>query len=63
MAYINPVPHIDEGKEFEFRVRATFPELVTVEEGKLATARYLKDLSDEELAEKIVCLKIQAMYE
>lgn len=60
--YVNPVPMIEMGKEFELRLRAGFEELMPVEDAKLAIAEYILSLSKEELAEKLACLSIKAVY-
>lgn len=60
--YVNPIPYVDKGKEFEMRLAVTFDNLVEVEEAKLRTAEYIKGLPVEELKQIIVCTDIKAVY-
>ena len=60
--YINPVPMIGMGKGFELRLRAGFDELMPVEDAKLAVAEHILSLTKEELAEKLSCLRTEAVY-
>ena len=60
--YVNPIPHIDAGKEFEMRLSVTFDDVIDVEEAKKKTAEYIKNLDVKRLAKAIVCTRIKAVY-
>lgn len=62
MPYVNPIPAIDVGKQFEMRLAMHFDEPVPVESAKLQMAKYLLGQAPETLASWIHCDKIKAMY-
>ena len=62
MPYVNPIPAIDVGKQFEMRLAMHFDEPMPVESAKLQMARYLLQQSPEKLASWISCARIHAMY-
>ena len=51
--YVNPIPHIDAGKEFEMRLSVTFDDVIDVD---------IKNLDVKRLAKAIVCTRIKAVY-
>lgn len=60
--YINPIPYIDEAKEFEMRISVVSNEVLPEKEAKLKCAEFIKSLSVEELAEKWISCKIFPVY-
>lgn len=62
MPYVNPIPAIDVGKQFEMRLSMHFDEPIRVEDAKLRMAKYLLEQSPETLASWIHCGKCKAMY-
>lgn len=62
MPYVNPIPAIDVGKQFEMRLAMRFDEPVPVESAKLQMAKYLLEQPPETLASWIHCDKVKAMY-
>lgn len=41
--YVNPIPLIDAGKEFEMRLKVVFDDIISVEDGKRKTAEYINN--------------------
>ncbi len=62
MPYVNPVPAIDAGKEFEFRLALKFDHLTEVGAAKEACARYILQQSPETIAGWLACTKTKALY-
>lgn len=62
MPYVNPVPTIDAGKEFEMRLVMKFDHLVSVEQAKQQTAEYLSQQTPETLANWLSCVRIKTLY-
>lgn len=62
MPYVNPIPYIEAGKEFELRVKVTFDEVVEVGEARKRAAEFIKNMPIEELASALSCLGIKAVY-
>lgn len=60
--YINPIPYIDAGKEFEMRLTAKFTDVMEVGEAKLRIAEYIKSLPVEQIVAFLSCTKIKAVY-
>lgn len=60
--YVNPIPYIDMGKEFEMRLTAKFNEVIELEEAKLRVAEYIKDLPAEEIVRFLSCSRIKTVY-
>lgn len=60
--YVNPIPYIDEGKEFEMRLRVVFDDVVEVSEGKRKAAEFIKNMQVENLAQAFSCTVIKAVY-
>ncbi len=60
--YINPIPYIDAGKEFEMRLTAKFDEVIELGEAKLHIAEYIKSLPVEQIVPYLSCTKIKAVY-
>lgn len=62
MAYRNPVPCIDMGKAFEFRLEMKFDELTRLEDAKLRAAEYVLAQDPAVLASWFHCLDIRPVY-
>ena len=62
IVYVNPIPYLDEGKEFEMRIRVVSNEVLPEEEAKRKCAEFIKSLSVEELAEKWISCKSFPVY-
>lgn len=62
MPYVNPIPAIDVGKQFEMRLSMRFDEPVPVEDAKIQMAKYLLEQEPEKLASWIHCDRVKAMY-
>lgn len=60
--YANPIPTIDVGKKFEMRLDMEFKQLVSVEEAKLRTARYILEQTPETLASWLCCTRTKPIY-
>lgn len=60
--YINPIPYIDEAKEFEMRIRLVSDEVIPEEEAKRKAAEYIKSLSVRELCTKWISCKTFPVY-
>lgn len=60
--YVNPILYIDEGKEFEMRLRVVFDDVVEVSEGKRKAAEYIKNTPVEKLVQAFSCTDIKAVY-
>ena len=60
--YVNPIPYIDMGKEFEMRLTAKFNEVIELEEAKLRVAEYINDLPAEEIVRFLSCSLIKTVY-
>ncbi|MCI8564324.1 MAG: hypothetical protein HFH69_12575 [Lachnospiraceae bacterium] len=60
--YVNPIPYIDEGKEFEMRLRVVFDDVVEISEGKRKAAEYIKNTPVEKLVKTFSCTDIKAVY-
>ena len=54
-SYINPIPYIDMGKEFEIRLSLHFEELLDVDKAKDIAADYILGLSKEDLKKVLSC--------
>ena len=62
MPYINPIPYIEAGKEFELRLKVVFDEVVELETAKKSAAEYIKGLPMEDLEKSLACLEIKPVY-
>jgi predicted membrane-bound dolichyl-phosphate-mannose-protein mannosyltransferase len=60
--YINPIPYLDEAKEFEMRIRVVSDEVIPADEAKRKVAEFIKSLSVEELCEKWIACKMFPVY-
>ena len=60
--YVNPIPYIDAGKEFEIRLRVVFDDVVEVKEGKRRVAEYIKSMDVEAILQSLSCVSIKAVY-
>ena len=59
--YVNPIPYIDMGKEFEIKLKVKLDDVIDVEQGKLLCAKYLKSTDIETLC-KHMAVKIMPVY-
>ena len=62
MSYINPIPYIDEAKEFEMRIHVKLNEATDTRRAKEIVAEHILGLSKEELITWISCVKQYAVY-
>ena len=61
MAWVNPIPYIDESNSFEIRLKIESDEIMTVDEAKKSAAEYLQSLSIKDLCDLLAC-EIHPVY-
>lgn len=53
--YVNPIPHIDEAKQFEMRLSVSLDEVTEVGKAKEIVADYILGLSKEDIIKHLAC--------
>lgn len=61
-AYVNPIPMVDLGKQFEMRFTVRTENLTTVDGAISFLAGWIKDQPVETLAKYIKCTDVRAVY-
>lgn len=62
MAYVNPIPAIGVGKDFELRLGMKFDMLVPVDEAKRQCAEFILSQDRDTVAGWLVCSAVRALY-
>ena len=62
MPYVNPIPAIDTGKQFEIRLEMRFDMLTPVDKAKRRAAEYILAQTPETLAKWLQCTNVKALY-
>lgn len=62
MPYVNPIPAVDVGKDFEMRLEMRFDMLTPVDKAKRHAAEYILAQTPETLTQWLRCANIKALY-
>lgn len=60
--YINPIPMVDAGKDFEMRLSVSFDDVTELGEAKRRAAQYLLRQDEKTLASWLHCTNIKPVY-
>ena len=62
MMWVNPIPYVDAGKEFEMRLHVKLDQVTEANKAIELVADYILGLSKEELIKGIACTKSYAVF-